>query len=57
MELNLKRPIVFFDLETTGVDPAKDRIVEISMVKIMPGWKTSVCWVWSQGPSCTSMPT
>lgn len=36
MELNLKRPIVFFDLETTGVDPAKDRIVEISMVKIMP---------------------
>ena len=36
MELNLKRPIVFFDLETTGVDPAKDRIVEISMVKVMP---------------------
>ena len=36
MELNLKRPIVFFDLETTGVDPAKDRIVEISRVKIMP---------------------
>ena len=36
MELNLKRPIVFFDLETTGVDSAKDRIVEISMIKIMP---------------------
>ncbi|MCD8185745.1 MAG: 3'-5' exonuclease [Rikenellaceae bacterium] len=36
MELNLKRPIIFFDLETTGVDPAKDRIVEISMIKIMP---------------------
>jgi len=36
MELNLKRPIVFFDLETTGVDTAKDRIVEISMVKVMP---------------------
>ena len=36
MELNLKRPLVFFDLETTGVDTAKDRIVEISMVKIMP---------------------
>lgn len=36
MELNLKRPIVFFDLETTGVDTAKDRIVEISMVKIIP---------------------
>ena len=36
MKLNLKRPIIFFDLETPGVDPAKDRIVEISMVKVMP---------------------
>ena len=36
MELKLKRPIVFFDLETTGVDTAHDRIVEISMIKIMP---------------------
>ncbi len=41
MQLNLKRPIVFFDLETTGVDTSKDRIVEISMVKIAPdGEKT-----------------
>jgi len=36
MELNLKNPIIFFDLETTGVDPCKDRIVEISTVKVMP---------------------
>lgn len=36
MKLNLKRPIIFFDLETTGVDTANDRIVEISMIKIMP---------------------
>ncbi len=36
MKLNLKRPIIFFDLETTGVDTSHDRIVEISMVKIMP---------------------
>ena len=36
MKLNLKRPLVFCDLETTGVDTAKDRIVEISMVKVMP---------------------
>lgn len=36
MKLNLKRPLVFFDLETTGVDTAKDRIVEISMVKVTP---------------------
>lgn len=36
MKLNLKRPIIFFDLETTGVDTSKDRIVEISLVKVMP---------------------
>ncbi len=36
MKLKLTRPLIFFDLETTGVDTAKDRIVEISMVKIMP---------------------
>ena len=36
MKLELKRPIVFFDLETTGVDTSKDRIVEISMIKVMP---------------------
>ena len=36
MQLNLKNPLVFFDLETTGIDIAKDRIVEISMVKVMP---------------------
>ena len=36
MKLKLKRPIVFFDLETTGVNTSSDRIVEISMIKIMP---------------------
>ena len=36
MQLNLKRPIIFFDLETTGVDTARDRIVEVSVVKVMP---------------------
>lgn len=33
--LNLKRPIAFFDLETTGVDPVRDRIVEIAVVKVL----------------------
>ncbi len=33
-QLALQRPIIFFDLETTGVDHAKDRIVEIAMVKL-----------------------
>jgi DNA polymerase-3 subunit epsilon len=36
MELKLKNPIVFFDLETTGINVASDRIVEISWLKIMP---------------------
>jgi len=35
-ELNLTRPIAFFDLETTGVNVASDRIVEISILKISP---------------------
>lgn len=36
MNLNLTRPIVFFDLETTGVNASKDRIVEISILKVFP---------------------
>ena len=34
MNINLNRPICFFDLETTGVNVVKDRIVEISIIKI-----------------------
>lgn len=34
MNLKLKRPIAFFDLETTGVDVSKDRIVEIAVLKV-----------------------
>jgi DNA polymerase III subunit epsilon len=36
MELNLTKPIAFFDLETTGLNIGSDRIVEISIVKLMP---------------------
>ena len=36
MNLNLTKPIAFFDLETTGINVAKDRIVEISILKINP---------------------
>lgn len=39
MNLNLANPIVFFDLETTGINIAKDRIVEISVLKIHPNGK------------------
>ena len=34
MKLNLKRPLAFFDLETTGLAMAKDRIVEIAILKV-----------------------
>lgn len=34
MRLNLKNPIIFFDLETTGINIAQDRIVEISYLKV-----------------------
>jgi DNA polymerase-3 subunit epsilon len=34
MELKLTRPICFFDLETTGTNISKDRIVEISILKV-----------------------
>ncbi|MBR3612910.1 MAG: 3'-5' exonuclease [Bacteroidaceae bacterium] len=36
MKLNLKNPLIFFDLETTGVDVSKDRIVEICYIKVFP---------------------
>ncbi len=36
MKLNLRNPLIFFDLETTGIDVALDRIVEISYLKIFP---------------------
>ncbi len=36
MKLNLQRPLIFFDLETTGVNVTRDRIVEISYIKVMP---------------------
>lgn len=39
MELNLNKPLVVFDLETTGVNVTKDRIVEISYIKVYPNGK------------------
>ena len=37
MKLNLKIPICFFDLETTGTNITQDRIIEIAVIKMMPG--------------------
>ena len=36
MKLSLKRPLVIFDLETTGVSVTADRIVEICLLKVFP---------------------
>lgn len=36
MQLRLQRPIIFFDLETTGTNITHDRIVEISILKVLP---------------------
>lgn len=36
MKLNLEKPVVFFDLETTGTNTVQDRIVEISYLKVSP---------------------
>ncbi|MGB5317629.1 exonuclease domain-containing protein, partial [Eudoraea sp.] len=46
MELQLNKPICFFDLETTGTNVSQDRIVEISILKIYPnGNKESKTWL------------
>jgi DNA polymerase III subunit epsilon len=46
LNLKLSKPIVFFDLETTGVNIGKDRIVEISILKVFPnGNKESKTWL------------
>jgi len=46
MKLNLTKPICFFDLETTGISITKDRIVEISILKVYPdGKEDSKTWL------------
>lgn len=42
MELKLERPLIFFDLETTGTNILKDRIVEISAIKLWPDGREEV---------------
>jgi len=36
MQLNLKKPLIVFDLETTGLDLVKDRVIQISYIKVCP---------------------
>ena len=40
MRLKLTKPLICFDLETTGINTSNDRIVEISYIKTFPDGKT-----------------
>jgi DNA polymerase-3 subunit epsilon len=42
MELNLERPLLFFDIESTGLNIATDAIIELSFVKVLPGGETQI---------------
>ena len=42
MELNLKRPLLFFDIESTGLNIVTDGIIELSFVKVFPGGETRI---------------
>lgn len=49
--LDLKKPIVFFDLETTGLNVYEDRIVELAMCRVTPDglWGTTLTWRFNPG--------
>ena len=48
--LKLVRPLVVFDIESTGVSPRKDRIIELAAIKLMPdGEEISKCWLMNPG--------
>ena len=42
----LQRPLVVFDIESTGISPRKDRIIELAAIKVLPdGTEESRCWL------------
>lgn len=46
LDLKLDRPLVVFDIESTGLYPRRDRIVELAAIKVMPdGTEISKCWL------------
>lgn len=51
MKLKLSRPLCFFDLETTGIDISKDRIVEIAILKVHVNGEREEK-VWLVNPEC-----
>lgn len=50
MKLKLDRPLVVFDIESTGTSPRQDRIIELAAIKIMPdGTEERKCWLLNPG--------
>ncbi len=48
--LQLDRPLVVFDIESTGVNPRQDRIIELAAIRVEPdGTETSKCWLLNPG--------
>ena len=48
--LKLIRPLVVFDIESNGVSPRKDRIIELAAIKLMPdGEEIPKCWLMNPG--------
>ena len=46
LSLKLERPLVVFDIESTGTSPRRDRIIELAAIKVMPdGEERRKCWL------------
>ena len=46
LPIDLERPLVMFDIESTGLSPRRDRIVELAAVKVLPGGEEETkCWL------------
>ena len=50
LALQLDRPLVVFDIESTGVNARQDRIIELAAIRVDPdGTETSKCWLLNPG--------
>ncbi len=57
MQLSLSRPIVFFDIEATGLNVATDRIVELCYIKLFPDYHEEVKTLRSLGYEVIKLPS
>ena len=50
LEMKLDRPLVVFDIESTGVNARQDRIIELAAIRVEPdGTETEKCWLLNPG--------